>query len=97
MLPASFPYGTFVVNVTGCFLFGLAWALFENRFVLAGTARIMVLTGFMGAFTTFSTFAFETSMLLRDGQWVLAFLNLAGQNLLGLSAMFGGLALAKAF
>ncbi len=91
----SFPWGTAVVNVLGCLAFGLVWGLAEQRFIIPGQVRIIILTGFMGAFTTFSTFAFETVMLLRDGQLFYALANLAGQNLLGLAAILGGLALAR--
>ena len=56
----------------------------------------MVLTGFMGAFTTFSTFIFETTELMRGGQQAAALLNLAGQNVVGLACLFLGLALAHA-
>jgi len=91
----SFPWGTFVVNVLGCFFFGLVWALAESRFALSAQARLIALTGFMGAFTTFSTFIFETEALLRDGQWLWALGNFLGQNLLGLAALVLGLALAR--
>lgn len=92
----SFPWGTFTVNILGCFMFGLVWALAETRFAISGQMRLIVLTGFMGSFTTFSTFVFESGMLLRDGQYLLAAANMIGQNLVGLLALFLGLALARA-
>ena len=92
----SFPWGTFAVNIAGCFLFGLVWALAESRFAISGQVRLIVLTGFMGSFTTFSTFVFESGMLLRDGQYLYALANMIGQNLVGLVALFLGLALARA-
>ncbi len=88
-----FPWGTFVVNIAGCFAFGLIWAITEKRLAIGAESRVYVLTGFLGAFTTFSTFAFETSAMLRDGEYVLAAGNLAGHNILGLTALFIGLAL----
>jgi CrcB protein len=91
----SFPWGTFAVNAIGCFLFGLVWTLAEERLIISGETRFIILTGFMGAFTTFSTFAFETNELLRDSEWLLAFGNLIGQNALGLVLMFLGLALGR--
>jgi CrcB protein len=91
----SFPAGTFVVNMIGSLLFGLIWGILDQRGVLGPTARVAVLTGFMGAFTTFSTFMFESATLLRDGQWLSAALNIAGQNAVGLALMFTGLALAR--
>ncbi|MCK9240079.1 CrcB family protein [Desulfocurvus sp.] len=91
----SFPAGTFVVNMAGCLLFGLAWGLLEDRAGLGPQARAVVLTGFLGAFTTFSTFMFESAALLRSSQWAYAALNIGGQNLLGLACLLAGLALAR--
>lgn len=93
----GFPWGTLCVNVTGCFLFALVWSLAEDRLLISGQTRFLVLTGFMGAFTTFSAFAFETGELLRDAQWLAAFGNLAGQNLFGLAAIFLGYVAGRAF
>lgn len=91
----KFPWGTLVVNGLGCFLFGLVWALAEERMVISGQTRFIVLTGFMGAFTTFSTFAFETGAFLRDSEWLLAATNLVGQNVLGLIGVFLGFAASR--
>jgi CrcB protein len=66
---ASFPWGTLTVNAVGCLLFGVVWTLAEERLVISGQVRFVALTGFMGAFTTFSTFAFETGEFLRDAEW----------------------------
>jgi CrcB protein len=91
----KFPWGTLAVNALGCFLFGLVWVMAEDRVLISGRARFLVLTGFMGAFTTFSTFAFETSQLLDDSQWGLALANLAGQIVLGVFCVFLGLAAGR--
>ena len=91
----TFPWGTFVVNIAGCFAFGLIWAVTEKRLAVAAESRVYILTGFMGAFTTFSTFAFETGALLRDAEYMLAAGNLAAHNVLGLTALFIGLALGS--
>ncbi len=88
----GFPVGTLAVNIAGCFLFGLVWSLAEERLVVSGQLRAMVLVGFMGAFTTFSTFAFETGELLRDAQWTLASFNLLAQNISGIIFLYIGLA-----
>ncbi len=93
---AGFPYGTFAVNLTGCFLFGLIWSLAENRLWINNEVRTVILLGFLGAFTTFSSFAFETSQMIRDGQWMAAGLNITGQNVLGIAGLFVGLALGRA-
>ena len=79
------------VNALGCFLFGLVWTLAEDRLLISGRARFLILTGFMGAFTTFSTFAFETSQLLDDSEWGLALANLLGQIVICLTCVFLGL------
>ncbi len=92
---AGFPWGTVSVNLLGSFLFGLVWTLASQRMVISTEARIIILTGFMGAFTTFSTFMFETGELIRGGQWLLAGGNLLLQNIIGLAAVFGGIAVAR--
>ncbi len=91
----NFPVGTFCVNIFGCFLFGFVWGVLETR--LGPQFRVVVLTGFMGAFTTFSTYAFESLSLAQHGQWTLALVNILGQNVLGLLLLFGGLALGRSF
>ena len=92
----SFPYGTFAVNVIGCFLFGLVWGILEERIVISPHTRIIVLTGFMGAFTTFSTYMFENLSLMQHGQWHMGLVNILGQNVVGLVLVFLGLALGRA-
>ncbi len=92
---ASFPWGTITVNITGCFFAGLMWSLFESRLHISGEIRTVVLVGFMGAFTTFSTMILETSHLLRSSEWLYAAGNLTIQNGLGFFALFIGLALGK--
>lgn len=91
----TFPWGTLVVNAVGCLLFGLVWSLAEERLVISGEIRAILLVGFMGAFTTFSTFAFETSAMLRDAEWSFALANLLSQNVLGIACFFAGLALGR--
>ncbi len=95
MFNSSFPAGTFAVNMIGSFLFGVVWALAEERLVISSEARTIILAGFMGAFTTFSTFVFETGAILRDSQWLLAFGNIAAQVVVGLICLFLGLALGR--
>lgn len=91
----AFPWGTFAVNMTGTFLFGLVWSLAEERLVISGQARAVILVGFMGAFTTFSSLMFETGELMRDSQWALALGNLLLQNIVGIIFLFLGLALGR--
>jgi CrcB protein len=92
---AAFPWGTFAVNIIGSFAFGLVWALAEERGILSSETRLIVLTGFMGAFTTFSTFMFDTGNLLAASQWLLAISNVVAQVIIGLIALFLGLGLAR--
>lgn len=92
---AKFPWGTLAVNVLGCFFFGLIWMLSEERLVLRGQYRFILLVGFMGAFTTFSTFAFETSSYLRDWQWPSACWNLLANNVVCIFAVFCGFAVGR--
>ena len=89
------PVGTFVVNVLGCLLFGFIWTLADERLIISGETRFLILTGFMGAFTTFSTFAFESSALLRDSEWLLAAGNILGHNVIGVFAILFGMALGR--
>src|SRR5262249_21774892 len=91
----SFPWGTLAVNVLGCLLFGFFWTLAEERMLISPQMRIVVLIGFMGAFTTFSTFAFETAQMLSDAEWLRALANIAVENLIGIAAVILGFAIGR--
>ena len=91
----GFPWGILAVNILGCFLFGLLWPLAEGLLVLHTDARFFILAGFMGAFTTFSSFAFDTVIMLERGEWLGALAYLGASNLLGIAALVGGLALGR--
>jgi CrcB protein len=93
----GFPFGTAVVNIFGCLMFGLLWAIMENRLAINAQMRVVIFVGFFGAFTTFSTFAFDTIRMLNDSQWLLAVGNIVLQNTLGLVAMILGLVIGKRF
>jgi len=73
---AGFPYGTLVVNLLGCFLIGFLAALAEARALLPPNARVLLMAGFCGAFTTFSTFMLETGTLIKGGEMMKALLNI---------------------
>jgi fluoride exporter len=90
-----FPWGTLAVNGLGCLLFGLIWPLAEDQVVMTGQARFILLTGFMGSFTTFSTYAFEASRYIEAAQWPQAIAILGLHNVLGLCGMFAGLAVGR--
>jgi CrcB protein len=91
----GFPVGTLAVNVLGCFLFGAVWSVAESRTGISPEVRTVVLIGFMGAFTTFSSFAFETAQMVRDSQWLLAAGNILVQNGVGIACLFIGLAAGR--
>jgi fluoride exporter len=85
-----FPLGTFVVNVIGCLVFGAIVGAASQRVQLAPALRLFLLTGILGGFTTFSSYAFESFTLVRDGQFLWASLNIAGQVIAGLAGMWAG-------
>lgn len=89
----AFPWGIFVVNVLGCFLFGAVWAALGVFHLLDDPARVVLLTGFMGAFTTFSTFVFDSEVMFRHADWGALALNMGGQLALGLAALRAGVGL----
>ncbi|MDP2323403.1 MAG: fluoride efflux transporter CrcB [Gammaproteobacteria bacterium] len=86
----SFPVGTLVVNVTGSFLIGLLMGLAESRAVLTAETRLLLVTGLLGGYTTFSAFSLETLMLFRAGQTGTALSSVVLQVLLGVAAAFAG-------
>jgi CrcB protein len=92
----TFPWGTLVVNVVGCFLAGALYYLLEERFLVSPTLRSVLLIGLLGGFTTFSSFGLQTFTLLRDGEFALATLNVTLSNFLGLLMVWIGYSLAKA-
>jgi CrcB protein len=71
------------------------WSLAAEKIVVSAETRVVVLVGFLGAFTTFSSFAFETVQMLRDGRWWLAAFNLAAHNLAGMALLVLGIAFAS--
>ncbi|MFO7588059.1 MAG: fluoride efflux transporter CrcB [Gemmatimonadota bacterium] len=91
----TFPWGTFVVNVLGCFLLGFAFRVLQLS-ALSPAVRGGVTVGFIGAFTTFSTFGLEAVGLLQDGRWARAAGYLGGSVAIGLAAVLAGLWLAAA-
>lgn len=80
---ANFPYGTLIVNLSGCFILGFLTVLAEEKFLLSPNLRLLLMIGFCGAFTTFSTFIFETNHLIRDGETLKAFANVLASVIVG--------------
>src|SRR5512142_713754 len=77
LVKPTFPYGTLVVNIAGCFLIGFLMAFFEERFVVQPLLRVFLTIGILGGFTTFSTFSYETVALLREGSLTSGLMNMA--------------------
>lgn len=90
-----FPFGTLVVNLTGSFVLGLLFAWAIERDVLPREVRGPLMIGFLGAYTTFSTWMLESWRLVEDGAWQIAALNLVGAVVLGMIAVVGGLAVGR--
>ncbi len=86
----SFPYGTLSINLLGSLVVGFFIIWTTERGLADPRWRLLVVVGFCGAFTTFSSYAFETMSLFERGQWPLALANVSGSNLLCLSAALGG-------
>jgi CrcB protein len=93
--PYEFPWGTLAVNALGCLLFGIVWSLAEGRHLITPSTRATILVGFMGAFTTFSTYAFETSQLMTRGEMLSAGGNILLSNVICIVLVFVGLALGR--
>lgn len=91
----SFPLGTFVINVSGSFLIGLLMTLLAEKFMVNPQWRLLLVVGFLGAYTTFSTFEFETGGLLKDGEIILATLNVVLSVFLGFVALKAGEVIAR--
>lgn len=92
---AGFPYGTFIVNVAGSLLLGFVVTLASERLTLSPQTRLLLAVGFLGSFTTFSSFAVESVALMRDGGLWSAILNVVGNNLLALVAVLLGVYAAR--
>lgn len=95
LLGASFPYGTLIVNLTGCWLIGFLVVLSEEKFLLGSGGRVFLMIGFCGAYTTFSTFMLETANLMKDGENFRALMNVLLSVLLGFAALRIGILSAR--
>ncbi|MBN2601266.1 MAG: fluoride efflux transporter CrcB [Candidatus Marinimicrobia bacterium] len=93
---AVFPYGTLTVNVLGCLAIGFLSGLAESRQLFSPEMRLLMFIGFLGGFTTFSTFGYEIVSFARDGQLMASLANLMLHLVLGLGAVWTGLALSRA-
>lgn len=93
--PRPFPWGTFIVNLVGCFLIGVIYAASEKSTALTPQTRLFLMAGFCGGFTTFSTFAFENMNLLRGGDVSYFLIYTISSVMLGILGVFGGVAVTK--
>jgi CrcB protein len=89
------PWSTFLINVSGAFVIGLVFTITTERVALDPWLRTAITVGFLGAFTTFSTLAFDTVRLFDAGRWVAASLNIAGTSLTGIAAVIAGMWLGR--
>ena len=96
-VPSAFPYGTLLVNLSGCFLLGLLGQFTLNRMVISPDWRVAIAVGFFGGYTTFSSFGWETAKMLEDGEWLRASVYVAASVVAGLLLSLAGIRLANRF
>ena len=92
----AFPYGTLIINITGSMVLGFFLIWTSERVLADPRWRLMIAIGFCGAYTTFSSYAFETMYYFEQGHWLLFAANIVANNVLCLAAVLAGAALARA-
>ncbi|HEX3702923.1 MAG TPA: fluoride efflux transporter CrcB [Vicinamibacterales bacterium] len=95
-IPAGFPWGTFVVNISGCLVMGVVTTLLAERLLTHPNWRFLIPIGFIGAYTTFSTFELETFRAVTDGDWLIGGLNVVASVVAGYVALWLGVVLTRA-
>ena len=95
VLGPVFPYGTLIINITGSFIVGWFMIWTTQRVLVDPRWRLLVVVGFCGGFTTFSSYAFESMAYFEQGQWLLMTTNILANNLLCMAAAIAGMALAR--
>jgi len=93
----TFPYGTLLINLSGCLLLGFLGQLTLNRMVISSELRIAIAVGFFGGYTTFSSFGWETAKMLEDGEWLRATTYVGASVIAGLLLSVAGIRLANRF
>ncbi len=91
----AFPYGTLAVNLLGCLIIGYLQGLFADRWLVREEYRVAMLVGILGGFTTFSSYGWETTAMMQDGQMLRAGMNLLANNVLGIGLVMVGYALSR--
>jgi CrcB protein len=91
----AFPYGTFIINISGSFILGFFLVFISERVLVHPNWRLFFAIGFLGAYTTFSTFSFENLVLIQERSYLLAMVNMVGSVVLGLIATVGGVIVAR--
>jgi CrcB protein len=95
VLSTVFPYGTLFINIAGSFIVGFFLVWTTERVIIDPRWRLLVVIGFCGSFTTFSSYAFETMAYFEQGRWELMLVNIFSNNLLCLGGVLAGMALAR--
>jgi fluoride exporter len=93
----TFPYGTLLINLTGCFFLGLIGQITLNRAIISPEWRMAIAVGFFGGYTTFSSFGWETAKMLEAGEWLYGSLYVGSSVILGLLLSVAGIRLANRF
>jgi CrcB protein len=94
-IPIVFPMGTLLVNISGCFLIGVLYSIFARHTDFNTEWRLFMITGICGGYTTFSTFSYDSLVLLKEGSNISFILYVLGSVVIGLLATFAGIALFK--
>jgi CrcB protein len=94
---AAFPYGTLLINLSGCFLLGLIGQFTLNRVVISPDLRVAIAVGFFGGYTTFSSFGWETAKMFEEGEWIPATTYVGASVVIGLLLSVAGIRLANRF
>ncbi len=95
--PGSYPWGTFLVNIAGCLLIGIIYGIAEKNKVMTHELRLLLVIGFCGSFTTFSTFAAENLNLLQLGNYLNVAVNIILSVVLGLAAVYTGIFFTRGY
>jgi CrcB protein len=93
---SSFPYGTFFINVSGALIIGFLLTLLTEVLISDPRLRLVLIVGFLGSYTTFSTFTYEAFALIDQGAWARLMVYVVGSNVLGIAACIAGVVAARA-